>query len=478
MIRRFLRRAAAFIASPGLVVGLLVFVAGWSALATVIAQGGAASPAVVAWARANPAAEPLVGLLGLHNAFGSYLFLACVLLLSTSTVVCAWRRTKAALARARELRSARTSPLATLESGAELTIACVPGADAYETLSAVSAALAGLGIRTARNREALTGVSSPWAVWGSTVFHWALVALVLAVVAGQMLRSEGLIALSVTQSKPDAAKSYQYVQSGPLRDWSAVGRSVRLDALEPDYKFEGIDRGAVPTVSVLDSAGNVLVTQRVYQNNMLHSGSLAISAPVVGLSVWFVSLDASGTIVGRFTQPVDFSQEASGGTDPALALTRRDPSGEVADRLYVSVPLDRVGAGYGDWVPEHPTVRVQIATAAGQPLVDKVIAAREELSLPGGGSIRLLGVGWYSGLALVDDPTIPFVYGAMLLAMVGLAMTLLFRQQLLVAGVVDSPDGPKLVARIRLWRNTGTNRSEIESALVRAVAGDEEASAR
>lgn len=476
MICRFLRKAVAFFAAPGLAVGLLVFVGAWSALATVIAQGGAASPSVVAWAQKHSVVEPIVRLIGLHNAFGSYLFLGCVLLLSVSTAVCASRRTKSGLLRARALRSARVAPLDSLNTGIDLTIACVSGVDAAGTLSVAQDTLAGLGIRTKCSGDALVGVSSPWAVWGSTVFHWALVGLVLAVLTGQMLRSEGLMALAVTQPKPDAPQSYVYVQSGSWRDWNQVRRTIRLDALEPDYKSGGIDRGAVPTVSLLDGDGEVLTSQRVYPNNMLHSGSLSISAPIVGLAVWLVSVDSSGTIVGRFTQPVDFSQEASGGTSPALALTRRDASGGVAASLYVDVPLDRAGDRYGEWVPERPTAHVLIKTAGGQPVLDKVIRPREDVPLPGGGTIRLLGVGWYSGLSLVDDPTIPFVYGAMIVAMLGLTMTLMFRQLLFIADVVDGPDGSVLRVKMRLWRNVPTNRSEVERALREALGSDDEES--
>ena len=126
-------------------------------------------------------------------------------------------------------------------------------------------------------------------------------------------------------------------------------RSIRLDAFEPDYKSGGIDRGAVPTVSILDGAGTVLVKQRVYPNNMLHAGSLAINAPGVGLSVWLALLDPAGAETGRVVQYVDFSETAPEGTvaDRAL-LPRRHPDRVQDDPCRLHRGSRRLGPSRGE----------------------------------------------------------------------------------------------------------------------------------
>jgi cytochrome c biogenesis protein ResB len=475
VIRKAWRAIVRFLSSAGLAVGLLVFVGVWSLLATLIAQGEAASLDVRSWATAHPLVEPAVRALGLHRAFTSWVFLGCVLLLGISTAVCAWRRTKAALSRARTLRSALRTDSATLAHCHDLEIPCDPGLSEAEVLSIASDALRIQGIRAKRQGDLLAAVSPRWSVWGSTVFHWALVALIVAIIVGQMVRSDGSMAVAVGQTKPDEPASYLFVQAGQWHDWGQARRSIHVDAMEPDYKTGGIDRGAVPTVSVLDGRGSVLVKQRVYPNSMLHSGSLAINAPAVGLSVWFASVNASGTETGRFIQPVDFSQTAVGGTVSILALTSRDAAGNMM-RMSATVPLDRVGGRYAEWIPSKRTARVLVTTAKGKPLLDRVVRPDEVLALPGGGAVRLLGIGWYSRLSLVDDPTIPFLYATMIVAMLGLTMTLVFRQQLVIATFLKRPDGPVLAVRVRLWRNTSTNRGEIENALAGALRSDEKGS--
>lgn len=475
MIRKAGRRVVGFLASAGLAVGLLVFVGVWSMLATLIAQGEAASPDVTSWAAANPIVEPLVRVLGLHSAFTSFLFLGCVSLLGISTAICAWRRTKGALSRSRALRSALRTDGPSLADSHDLEIACDPALSESEVLSMASDALGIRGIKTKRRGDVLTAVSPVWSVWGSTVFHWALVTLIAVILVGQLVRSEGSMAVAVGETKADEPASYVSVQAGPWYDWGRAARSIRVDSFDPDYRIGGIDRGAVPTVSILDGAGEVIVTQLVYPNMMLHSGSLAINAPACGLSVWFATLDASGKETGRIIQHVDFSQAAAGGTVPVRALTRKDAAGNVTMRLRVTVPLDRVKGGYGEWVPKKPTARVLVTSAQGKQMLDRTVRSGEDVVVPGGGTFRLLGVGWYSRLSIVDDPTIPLIYAMMIIAMLGLTMTLVFRQQIVVATFLEGSDGPVLAVRLRLWRNVPTNRSEIEDGLARALrSGDKE----
>jgi len=462
------RTAVGLLASAGLSVALLIFVGVWSMLATFIPQGDATSRAVTAWAAAYPLMEPIVRTLGLHRAFGSAAFLVAVALLMLSTAVCSWRRTKVALSRSRALRAALSAddPLA----GRGLEIPCDPALGESEVLTVASDALGRLGI-TVRDREGLlVAVSAPWATWGSAAFHWALVALIVGILVGQLVRSDGTMAVAVGETKPLDRASYVTVQAGPWHAWAGGGRSIRVDSFDPDYKTGGLDRGAVPTVSVLDNAGTAMATQRVYPNAMLHSGSLAVSAPLCGLSVWMAALDEGGTETGRFVGYADFSQTASGGTVPVRILRSSDPAGG-RRQMSLTVPLDRSGDGFGEWIPKEPSARVVVATAEGKPLVGRVLRPGEDLALPGGGAVRLLGIGWYSRLSIVDDPTIPFIYAAMVAALLGLSSTAVFRQQLIVAGFRERPDGPVLALRLNLWRNVPTDRAEIERELRTALGG-------
>jgi cytochrome c biogenesis protein ResB len=474
VIRRAWRSIGNLLGSGTFALCLFVFIGVWSVAGTMVAQGASSTEDVVAWAARHAVLEPLVRALGLHQAFSSPLFIAACVLLALSTAVCSWRRTKAAAARSRILRSAAAADAQTIAENHDLEIACDPGFGSSDALTAASEALARLGIRNERRDGVIVAVSSPVSAWGSSVFHWALLGLIVAALLGSLQRSEGSIAIPVGATKPDAPASYMTVTAGPLHRWSRTPRSIRVDAFDPDLKLGGIDRGAVPTVSVLDSAGKVLVTQRVYPNMKLHSGSLSINAPSCGLAVDLALLDQQGNVVGHSIQLVDFSETTSGGTIPQASLVRRDSAGNVAMRLSVSVPLDRAAKGYGEWIPRQPKAHLLVTSPDGTVLFDQTVRTGEGVVIPGSGAVRFVGIGWYSRLVLTDDPTIPYIYAAMIIAMIGLAMAAIVRQQLVVATVVDGPAGPMLVARVRLWRNTPTSREEVAEALAETLSRDSE----
>jgi len=471
VIPRIWRAVVGLLGSAGLAVGLLLFVTAWSTVATFIPQGDATLPAVAMWARANPTLESIAGALGLHHAFGAPAFLIPVLILGLSTALCAWRRTRVAGSRTSLLRSSRRVDAASLSTDHDFAIAIREDMDAPEAQAAADAALAGLGIRARFQGGVLRAVSTPLSPWGSAVFHWALVALLALVLLGQAVRAEGSMALAVGETKPDAQESYISVTSGPWHDWARIRRGLRVDAFEPALKVGGIDRGAVPTVSVLDRSGKVLEKQRVYPNMMLHSGSLSISAPRCGLAAELALLDPAGNETGRLTRYVDFSQVATEGTTPLGVLSRSDPAGSSKTYLAVTVPLDRSGNGFGEWIPKDASVRVTVMSVDGGVLLNQVIKPGEGVVLPGGEGLGLVGIRWYSRLSVVDDPTVPFVYGAMVVALIGLAVSLLARQQVLVGAVVDTANGRQMIVRARLWRNSPTTRRELENTLNAVLSG-------
>ena len=442
-------------------------------LATFIVQGDASTPEVAVWAASHTPVEPLVNALGLHQAFSSFVFVACVVVLGVSTAICSWRRTKVAINRSRMLRGAANADRQSVAASHDLEIACDPARGAPEILSIASEMLGGLGIRTRHREDLLSAVSPWWSVWGSPVFHWALVALIAVIIVGSLQRADGSMALAVGQTKPDAPASYTWLHAGSWHDWSDVHRSIRVDAFEPDYRIGGIDRGAVPTVSVLDATGRVIKTQRVYPNMMLHAGSLSINSPKCGLSAGLALLNPGGAEIGRSAEPIDFSQAAADGTVPLGVLTLTDSAGAGRLRVSVTVPLDRSAGRFDEWIPQQPRAHVVVTSVDGTQVLDQTIKPGEVATLPGGAGLKLLGIGWYSALGVVDDWTTPLLYAFMVVAMGGLAVTVLVRQQLLVATVVEEPDGAKLVMNVRLWRNASTNRGEIESELARALGGDE-----
>ena len=127
-------------------------------------------------------------------------------------------------------------------------------------------------------------------------------------------------------------------------------------------------------------------------------------------------------------------------------------------------------------VPAKPAARVVVTSLNGAKVLDRLVSPGESVALPSGDTLRLDGVEYYARLQVVDDVTIPLLFAGLFVAMVGLAIAVLWRQQIVLATVVEDAEGVKLVATVRLWRNASSSRGEIESELATALSGVEKGS--
>jgi len=476
VIRDAWRRVVRFLGSAGFATWLLAFAGLWSMAATVVPQGGSSDPLVAAWAAKYPLIEPMVRTVGLHQAFSSPVFGACVVALFLSTTLCAWQRTRAAMHRGRALGKAALADQRSVIESHDLEIPCDPALSKPEVLAIAGEALGELDIRTKRRGDVLSAVSPSWAVVGSPVFHWALVALIAVIFASNLQRSDGLMGVAVGQTKPDAPASYGSLNTGPLHDWRGVRRSIRVDAFDLQFETGGMDRGPTPTVSVLDGEGRVLKTQRVYPNQQLKTGSLSIYPNAYGLSAALSMVDSSGVETQRLVQLVDFSEAAPEGTVPAGLIAISGDDGNAELKVAVTVPLDGASGRFYKALPEDPAARVVVTSMDDESLVDRIVRPGEEVALPIGGSLRVDSIGYYARLKVVDDwSTIP-LYACLAAATIGLTIAFVTRQQIVLATIIDGPEGARLAVRLRLWRNESASRSAVERELARALGRDEKGS--
>jgi cytochrome c biogenesis protein ResB len=454
---------------------LLALVGAWSSLASFIPQGAASDPKVAAWASANPIMEPVVRAVGLHGAFTAPVFAVAVLLLAVSTALCSWQRTKAAFARSRALRAAKTVDSRQLAATHDAAIPCDPALGESEVLATASDTLKRLGIGTRLQGDVISSVSPSWTAWASPVFHWALLALIVTMPASGLLRSAGQIGVAVGHEKVDEPASYGQLSAGPLSGLFRGQRTIRVDAFVPNYKSGGVNRGPAPTVSVLGPGGEVIASQLVYPNNTLKTGTLTIYPVDYGLSVTVSQSDAAGADQGSSTELLDFSTETTEGTAPLTPVILRDAARNEVARAYIMVPLDAAkSGGLLGRLPTDLRARVIVELPDGTRAFDQEMRPGQRLALPGLGALGLVDIGYYARLQLVDDPSIPLLYVWVTVAMIGLSVATLARQQIVVAAAVVTPDGLTLAVRMRLWRNSPTDRDEIENELARALGGTKE----
>lgn len=440
-------------------------------IASFVPQGAGTDPKVLGWAASHPLAESVVRPLGLHRAFGAPIFLGCVFVLGLSTALCAWRRTRVAVEKAAALRDARAGREGSSAERHDVRIPVAPGIEDSAVLDAAMRGLSRAGMRARREADRVTAISPSWSAWGSPVFHWALFAVMIIIPAGSMLRSSGQMGLVVGQSRIDEPAAYGSLVAGPLHRWPADARTIRLDAFDLTYRTGGVNRGPTPTVTVMDSAGDVVASQRVYPNHTLKSGALTIYPADYGLAVPVRITDPGGRTLHDRVQLMDFSAQTPDGTVPVGGKPSVDDTGGPMI-INVSVPLDRVEGGLAARLPNTPRARVTVTREGGTMIVDRIIEPYGETLLPDGSVMRIGGIGYYARLQLVEDPTIPLLYAAIVIAMLGLGVATLMRQHIVI--VHHDAQAGDLVVRARLWRNVVTNREELVSEMTAALEAGRE----
>lgn len=471
MIPTVLRRAGRLLASARFATVLLLLIGAWSVVASFVPQGGATYAPVAEWASAHPVLEPVVQALGLHQAFSAPLFAAFAIAIAISTALCAWQRTRVAAHRSGSLRDAATSDAAALIEKHDVEIACGSDTDEHEVLTTVERVLRDIGVKAGRRDGVVMSVSPSWSTWGSPVFHWALFAVMAAVLVGILTRSSGLMGLAVGEAKMDVPESYGTVTGGPLHDWRGVRRIIRVEDLDVDYATGGVRRGPTPTVSVLDEAGEVIRSQRVYPNNTLGLGSLTVYPSTYGIATIISMTDANGVDLGSSARLADFSEETTEGTAPASYLGVPDATGKETLKVLIAVPLDRTTTGFSHRVPERPAARVRVTTMDDGVVLDGILRPGETMALPTGQTLKVADIVYYARLQLVDDPSIPLLYAGLAVATVGLGIAAFAKQQIVLATVLARPEGPVLALRLRLWRNASSSHNEIVGQLTRALGG-------
>jgi cytochrome c biogenesis protein ResB len=444
---KLLRKVTSWLASPRLAAILLLVVGVWSFLGTLVPQAPAGDARVVAWSMAHPVLAPFVSALGFHQTFSSPLFVATVLLLAASTAVCSWRRTRVALRRYRLLREITDEEAARLLSRPSFTVD-VPADGPVDPLDAATGALTTMGLRVKPRDGFNVAVSRPWAVLGSPVFHWALLLLILVILGGRLYRMEGLMGVPVNDARPLVAESFGLVDAGALYNFSTPPNRIRVDKMNLVYMVDGLDRGPAPTVSILKPDGSVAASGVVYPNNPLRYGSLIVHPSEIGLSPGFALVAQDGAQGERTNVIVDFSETTPGRTTAAEFELAAE---QTADSIVasVTVPLQARNGEFLQAVPKPPSATFVLRpSSGGAPVASETVLVGGEIPLPNGLRLRLLDVGYYARLSIVDDPTIPLVYALLIIGMVAVSVSILGRQSLALVAMGTGESGK---ARLEVW---------------------------
>lgn len=428
------RRIYRFLRSPRVGAGLLIAVGAWLVLGAALPQRSADPGGVARWALAHPTLERLARPLGLHQAFSRPLFLGIVLLLAASTAVCAWDRSSRAIRALRSHGTLTEAQVAALVRAPGLQLAEGEVHDPGLALARAAGALRSMHLRVRQGPKVVEAASGAWGLLGSPVFHWALVALLLVVPLGRLLRSEGLMGIVEGSSVIDERAAYGLVDEGPLhRTFTGLDIGVQ-SGMPVAFEQDGVNRGAAPVVT-LSRDGVQLTSQRVYPNHPLRYGALTIHASDYGAGTVYSLSRGGDTLVDQAL--MDFTDEARSRAS-AYHATFTNPDGSALTSITIEIATREQVRASGFSSGERMVIVA--ATRLDGGTERKLARAGDTLDLGEGLTLTVDKIGYYARLSVVYDPTVTPMYALFVLAIVSVSVSVLVPYR--VARVMlDTADG-------------------------------------
>jgi hypothetical protein len=306
-------------------------------------------------------------------------------------------------------------------------------------------------------------------LWGSPLFHWSIILLMVVIAAGQATRAEGFIALPLDQKVDEAHSSYLQVVEGPLFGERHTGVKIEMTKLDRDFVKDGVDFGPSPYVRVTRGA-EPIAEGWVHANSPLRVGSLMIHMVSFGPVVTLAIESAGGGEIAREVFPLDVSEEGSSGIVPQV-FTLSDESGVAGLTVRVRVlPKDAAG---GAGAPSR--AQLETATAGSSDFGPAVIVPEgSALDLSGGRRLRVVSVSDWARVSVANDWSVPYLYGLLVLAILVLAVALLVPARRAGVLLVETSEGRLL--HIATWHDKRDPlfKERMLSAVAAAAAESEE----
>jgi cytochrome c biogenesis protein len=457
--------------SRRLAVSLIVSLAAYGIVGTLVPRGAPADSAVRSWADAYPVLESVASPLGLHRAYSSPLFLTFAVLLAACTGACAVERTRRALRIAREMRESSEGALRHLRTRPQVAVCAVSGTDSQTALATAEAGIRTTGLRVHRRAEVVEALSGGWGVFGSPLFHWAIVALMVAAAAGQATRAEGFIGLPIGERVSDSRSNYLQITEGPLFGSRFTGVEFVATDLVHEFSYGGVDFGPSPVITAY--SGRVEVASvRVRPNSPLRVGALLVHmADFAPAAVWAAE-SPGGAEVSRATLLLHRSDESSSGTLPQVVSFAPSPGAAPIDaRIQVVIRKGSLTASGTPWVSRAIVETATAGSGAFGPPV--TVAVGEFMPLPDGGRLRLAEVKDWVRVSVANDWSVTPLYILFCVAIAALAVAVLVPARRVVVMLVETESGWSLHADTWHSRGDPTFRTRVEQVL-REAAGVQE----
>ena len=411
---------------------------------------------------ANPGWAPFLDRLGFFDVFGSVWFAAIHLLLFISLIGCILPRTAAYLT---ALRALPTVPPGTLDKIPGHTAGTTPGSPSG-VLDEAEAHLRARGYRVRREADSVSAERGYLRETGNLVFHICLVLTLVGLAWGSLFSFTGTAI--VVEGKAFSNTLTQYDEFGSGAGFAASMLSpftLRLDAFDVRFETGPVQRGAArdfkAKVTVTESDGRTN-EQVVQVNGPLVVGGTNVHLLGHGYAPVVTVRDGGGQIA--FAGPVVFlPQDANNRSDGVIKVPDARPERLAFEGVFLPTAATSGAGGLVSVFPDVLNPRLLLNIWAGPPKVetgrpenvyafDKTgltqftkeggdpvrtgLAPGTTYQLPEGrGSISFDGWKRWTKLQISTAPGGWLVLGSVMLAILGMAVSLAVRPRRLFVRV-------------------------------------------
>ncbi|MCC6495543.1 MAG: cytochrome c biogenesis protein ResB [Propionibacteriaceae bacterium] len=419
---------------------------------------------------ANPGGAGWLDRLGFFDVFGSVWFAAIYLLLFISLIGCILPRTASYL---KALRAQPAAPPGKLDKLPEHTAGDVPGSPAT-VLAAAEAHLRARRYRVRREEDSVSAERGYLRETGNLVFHICLVLTLIGLAWGSLFSFKGTAIVVEGQAFSNTLTQYDEFGSGAGFNPSQLAPfTLRLDDFDVRFETAADQRGAAREFKALvevTEPGGQPSRQQIEVNAPLLVGGNSVHLLGHGYAPVVTVRDGNGQVA--FSGPVVFlPQDTNFRSDGVIKVPDARPERLAFEGVFLPTAATAGAEGMVSVFPDAVNPRLLLNVWAGQPRVetgkpenvyflDK--SGLTQLTLANGDPVRAgltLGTGFrlpdgrgsitfdgwqrWTKLQISNTPGGWLVLGSVLLAVLGMSVSLTVRPRRLFVRVQPAPEtGP------------------------------------
>lgn len=287
------KKIEAFFRSRKLAMVLILLIIAFSIIGTHIPQKSQIKPDVYkTWKTNHPIESYYSELTGLTGLFSSPIFIGLAALLFINTLFCTRTMFNTAYQRLRYPQIQKKPYISGLENNIELRTEF----EQNYALSVISSVLKSGGYRIIQKENCIFAQKNRFGVFGTFLFHFCILIIILAAVYGSLGRMEGNMQLIEGQTLSEDHGNYVFESEGPFFYGNHQKFDIELEKFYSDY----IDETGTPRENagklVIKENGTEVKTAMVYSNNLMTYKGYTFLSNVYGLAPLLILKNPDGTV--------------------------------------------------------------------------------------------------------------------------------------------------------------------------------------